>query len=578
MRLILNSIPEWKKLLKELDISKYLTRSDYGHIARLHLQAAGRRIVVKVRDIEKDIAAVYLYLQKGRRQNENHLTLEALFDKLVRDVQGTTEPDYITVEYPVAPGGDSSSMPDAWNADRASSVLSAATSLISRTRESDDSTPSSQGLSPSRSESSNETSSYASSTTPGNISDEASIQRSVESATSSPRYVTSRRPMATPKLASRATKAYDAFYHSIEALITGVSMPHHEWPTEDIFAALSFTPYAPQEQRPGPIIRVPSEQVHQNVRMVDANRPKEGKAGTQDSDAISFVTRAHLVCILRGQQEPQDASRMLDLAKDDFKALMISQPDLVLPVLNLLTALLESYGQREFGLEVLDIALAIWKDSRGGGDDCLSDSVTLMKDGLKWSGNSTENLVSRLEKVHTAVSVMWGGERSRSALAVKWQIAWALTIKGRWDEAEKHLVDLRAQCGTGTGVFLTSIMAAATHARVRFRQRHPLEARGIMAEVIKRLGAVLPTYHPYYLESLTRQARFLQDLKEPADVECAKRLLWTVLESRYRILGPNNRKTRETFKQLQNLLRESGREGEANGLWETMRQKDWFHQ
>ena len=417
-----------------------------------------------------------------------------------------------------------------------------------------------------------------SNTTAGTVSDTVSTPDSGDtSVASTQRRIPIRRNVFSKMSIPESARAFDAFRFSVEALITGERKPNYDWPAEHIFAALSSTPFVHTETRTEPLSRPMYDRSREETPEYDATRQRDLSNENQEDAATMFITRAHLVCILRGQQKLQEAKVMLDLAQMDIGSLIRTNSDQVLPVMNLLTALFESYGQRKYGIEILELAFTTWKRLRGG-DELLGDSVRLMIDGLSWTVDATDDFVSRLKSVHTAFSVMWpSGDKSRSALAVKWQIAWALTQQEKWSEAEQCLRDLREKCETAKGVFLTAIMAAATLARVQFRRGHPDEARGLMDEIVKKLGTILPVYHPYYLESLTRQARFLQELKDPADAKRAEGILRTVLEIRQKILGPNNRKSLDTLKQLQKLLKEMGREPEADDLRNTITQPDWFH-
>ena len=526
-----------------------------------------RKVVVKVRGVPKTIADVSLYLQKDTRKNRPTI------DDLVYEVQGEELPDHITVEYLEAPGGNARLMSHGSRIHPGLSTDLVDADQYSQRPACNSSGPLPYGRTSSRSDYSEGLSSYRSESFHDATSDTTSVQSSVTTVPSFQRNTSIRRDTISEEQGLASAQAFDAFRCCVETLITGVRKPHQDWPAEDIFAALSTTPRLPNKRRIRSFSKTPGLGSRRAISGRSPTRPVDLTIDTQDDAATLFVTRAHIACISRGQNNLRQANEIMDLAQESIECLVRSRPDQVLPIMNLLTALFESYGQGKYGLEVLDLAFTTWKRLRGG-DESLCDSVRLMKDGLNWT-KATDDLVRRLERVHTAFIVTWGGDKSISAMAVKWQIAWALASRKRYVEAEEYLVDLRAKCETAGGVFFTSIMVDATYARVRFRRGHLDEARGIMAQVTKRLGAVLPTYHPYYLESLTRQARFLQELKEPEEAE---RILRTVLESRYRILGPNNRKSRETFNQLQNLLKGLGRERDADGLWETMRWRDSFHQ
>jgi hypothetical protein len=149
------------------------------------------------------------------------------------------------------------------------------------------------------------------------------------------------------------------------------------------------------------------------------------------------------------------------------------------------------------------------------------------------------------------------GSTSESALVASYNVGWALLLEKhsdkakdalRLDKAAEVLGSLRNQCEQTLGPHhLQTIMTSVTLARVYFYRGSTLTAETLIGEMIGRLEKVFQPLHPYLLEALRRQAKFLQKLGKRAEAE---KILLRVVQERFSVLGPTNSRSKSSLEEL----------------------------
>lgn len=338
-----------------------------------------------------------------------------------------------------------------------------------------------------------------------------------------------------------------------EAAAEGVLIPKlgARAPAASFFGYLSATPLSMQDQTPYPVFNT------------NDNSGNSAQTSAETCCATAFLVRCFYACMCFGQSYEEDMNEELEGKANNaineamqFLATMIQQRDgKTLSTLSILLAIFQSLGQEGLAQKLLRNALKVSKQQM-----CANRAVTFT---IKWmisipegSSHLTEFSTEAFQDMRKEISEHFG-PTSESALVATYNVAWALLSEKHsdiaqdascLDMAEQILGSLRNQCEKILGAHhLQTIMTSVTLARVYFRQGNFSIAETLIGEMIGRLEKVFQPHHPYLLETLRRQAGFLQKLGKRDEAE---EILLRVVRERFSVLGPTNKRSQSTLKEL----------------------------
>jgi tetratricopeptide (TPR) repeat protein len=341
--------------------------------------------------------------------------------------------------------------------------------------------------------------------------------------------------------------------------------PGAKSPAMNIFGYLSSTPLSMQYQTSCPVSNRTDASSMGSERCMIPPSNSAGTAGTPatQSQANLFLSRCFYACMCFGQSCEEGlnealenlASRAIDEAMHFLAGMIQVRDGKTLSTLSILLAMFESLGQLELAQKLLRKALEVSKQQVGI-DHALTVTIDWMLSVPDRSSHFKEFNTDRSQAVRESI-VEEFGSTSESALVASYNVGWALLLEKhsdkakdalRLDKAAEVLGSLRNQCEQTLGPHhLQTIMTSVTLARVYFYRGSTLTAETLIGEMIGRLEKVFQPLHPYLLEALRRQAKFLQKLGKRAEAE---KILLRVVQERFSVLGPTNSRSKSSLEEL----------------------------
>ena len=336
-------------------------------------------------------------------------------------------------------------------------------------------------------------------------------------------------------------------------------------PAANFFGYLSSTPLSMQDQISYSVSNTTDKAAvdHEHLH----NRPLNNKNSEQTSagtcSATAFLVRCFYACMCFGQSCEEDVNDELEgkannaiIEAMQILATMIQQHDgKTLSTLSILLVMFPSLGQTELAQRLLRNALKVSKQQISA-NHALIFTIKWMVTVAEGSSHLTEFSTEAFQGMREEISEYFG-PNSESALVATYHVAWALLREEHLDSAQKAscldkaeqvLGSLRNQCEKILGLHhLQTIITSVTLARVYFLQGNSSSAETLTGEMIGRLEKVFQPHHPYLLETLRRQAKFLQDLGKRDEAEG---ILLRVVRERFSVLGPTNPRSQSTLKEL----------------------------
>jgi hypothetical protein len=335
-------------------------------------------------------------------------------------------------------------------------------------------------------------------------------------------------------------------------------------PAANFFGYLSSTPLSIQDQITFPVSNNIEKAAadHEHLHKSPSNNKNSVHTSAEICYATGFLVRCY-ACMCFGQSCEEDLNDELEGKADNaineamqILATMIQQRDgKTLSTLSILLVMFQSLGQIELAQRLLRNALKVSKQQICA-NRALISTIEWMVSVAGGSSHLTEFSTGEFQDMREEISEHFG-PTSESALVATYNVAWALLREEHLDnaqnascldKAEHVLGSLRNQCEKILGPHhLQTIMTSVTLARVYFLQKKLLNAETLTGEMIGRLEKVFQPHHPYLLETLRRQAKFLQDLGKHDEAE---EILLRVVRERFSVLGPTNPRSQSTLKEL----------------------------
>lgn len=345
------------------------------------------------------------------------------------------------------------------------------------------------------------------------------------------------------------------------------------------FGYLSSTPVAMVHQPSASTHTPPRKQPKDVLDQANhaANDFTEGIGPDGDCQATKFLNRSFHACICVGQAQEDGADRaaingiVQEAIEDAMRifASMISKRDgATLSVLSVLLTMLEVHGQLFQAHQILERALEVSNEQLGTEHGLSSTILWMLAVTGRRSQVSHQCSADKLEMVKIEIEDYFGVE-SFSALIATYNFAWAvLHEKQDFPRAADILLRLRHDCERVFGLCnLQTIITSVTLARAFFHQDRVVQAELLIKEMIGRLNQEFPRFHPYRLEALNRQAKFLEKLGKQDEAE---NLLWEVVTERFSILGPNNKMSTSSLEKLHQIRKTKGHDEDLKDLYRTV--------
>jgi hypothetical protein len=288
---------------------------------------------------------------------------------------------------------------------------------------------------------------------------------------------------------------------------------------------------------------------------------QESLVSTEPS--VLFLRECLSACIVQGQGFREPANVLMHGAVQVFKGMISRRDPYCLTTLNLLTAVLESVGQRLLAETVLRRILETVHGHLEN-EDPVNVTIRFMLDIVSGRAKKSEYDANRMWQVYHEICELWG-EDSPSALAGLYHVAWSLALdKATRAEAWNILKPLKAKCElTLDPCHFQTITIMTTSARVLYHLGEHWEAAFMINQAIRRLDRMYEDFHPFRLEARSRQAMLLMQLDGSYDVET---ILQDVLRQQTAILGFENPRTQFTLATLQKFLSRKGRSQELESV------------
>jgi hypothetical protein len=281
---------------------------------------------------------------------------------------------------------------------------------------------------------------------------------------------------------------------------------------------------------------------------------QEAVVSTEPS--VSFLRECLSARIVEGQGFCEAATVLMHSAVQLFRGMISRRDPYCLTALNLLTAVLESVGQRPLAETILrNILETAYGHLENEGP--VNATIHFMLNIVSGRAKKSKYDANRMLQVYNELCELWGAD-SPSALAGLYHVAWrlALTEETR-GEAWSILDPLKAKCEQILGPYhFQTITTMTTSARVLYHLGEHLQAALMINQAIQRLDMMYEDFHPFRLEARSRQATLLMKLPGSYDVET---ILQDVLRQQAAILGFENPRTQSTRDTLQRFLEGKGR-------------------
>jgi hypothetical protein len=285
---------------------------------------------------------------------------------------------------------------------------------------------------------------------------------------------------------------------------------------------------------------------------------RESTVPTEPS--VSFLRECLSACIVHGQGFREAATVLMHGAVQVFSGMIRRRDPYCLTALNLLTAVLESVGQRLLAETVLRKILEtanVYSENEGP----VNATIRFMLEIVSGRAKKSEYNANRMWQVYHELCELWGAD-SPSALTGLYHVAWTLAlVQDTRGEAWAILEPLNFKCELTLGpCHFQTITTMTTSARVLYHLGDHWKAALMINRAIQRLDLMYEDFHPFCLEARSRQATLLMKLEGSHDVET---ILQDVLRQQVLILGFDNPRTQSTLATLQRYLNGKGRSQEA---------------
>jgi hypothetical protein len=284
----------------------------------------------------------------------------------------------------------------------------------------------------------------------------------------------------------------------------------------------------------------------------------------QKCEATRFLGRCFHACICIGQSLEDGVDRKalveladgaIDEAMEIYADMIVNKDGATLMAISILLTMFEVHGQLNLAQRLLWRTLEVSNENLGK-DHALSSTINWMLAVSSRTSHLTHAYsAEKLEVVKVEIETYFG-VGSYSALIAAYNFGWALLHEGQIERAGNVLFGLRYDCERVFGFrHVQTIITSVTLARAYYHNGDVTNAEMLIKEMIGRLNDVFPSFHPYRLEALSRQARFLKKLGKK---DQAKAILLEVVAQRFSILGPSNPRSKSSLEELHKVIQSQG--------------------
>jgi hypothetical protein len=238
----------------------------------------------------------------------------------------------------------------------------------------------------------------------------------------------------------------------------------------------------------------------------------------QDLDLVSpqpetWINLCLYTNVLLGQGWDAEARHAMTSAALIYQRLVAERNDQLLSILNLVLALLFSYGKERLAAEFLSQALQASSTYLDHADP-ITVSIRFMVSMALKNSKSCGIEIQKLRQVATEMRMLWG-EDHRYCITADYHLAWRLAMESDMRcEALRILCDTQARSERVFGpLHMQTVAFITTRARVLGHLGHLFEAETTMSEALQRIERwKIKKDYPYYLEAKRRHKIFLETL------------------------------------------------------------------
>ena len=293
----------------------------------------------------------------------------------------------------------------------------------------------------------------------------------------------------------------------------------------------------------------------------------------QKCEATRFLSRCFHACICIGQslEEGVDRKALIELADGSmdeamqiYAGMIVNKDGATLVAISILLTMFEVHGQLDLAHQLLRRTLEVSNENLGN-DHALSSTINWMLAVTSRTSHLNHACsAEELEVVKVGIENYFG-VGSYSALIAAYNFGWALLHEGQIERAGNVLFGLRYDCERVFGFcHVQTIITSVTLARAFYHNGDVANAEMLTKEMIGRLNLVFPPFHPYRLEALSRQARFLKKLGKKDQAET---ILREVVAERFSILGPSNPRSKSSLEELHKVIQSRGQAIDIKDLY-----------
>jgi len=302
----------------------------------------------------------------------------------------------------------------------------------------------------------------------------------------------------------------------------------------------------------------PSTRQPRNLLTDSDNALKLPSTTEGPGEAWRWMAYCFAACMFSGREDGENATKILEFAKEEFEAMLDKGDCLTLTSLNLMLTMLHQHNQSSIAESVVRSALDVAERVLPP-EDLVRTTIQWMVAvaGLKLKpAGENEEALHKLAHIYDTFEIKLGKDNP-STLAALYNYAWMLNFEERYAEAEKLLQNLyeRSDLFLGSS-HMQTITALSSLSRAQSCQGKYAEAIENIQRAIRDSKPTLGKSHPHRLESKRRLALIYQEL---GHMELMEELYWDVLKGRIKMLGRDHPYTGGAKRDLIKLLKDLGK-------------------